>query len=131
MKVLTLREPWATLIGMKVKTIETRSWKTNYRGDLLIHAGLVVDKYDELPVDLKVRLENEKLQCGNIFIKCRLVDCVPMTESFIVSEQKRDPLNYVCGTYAEGRFAWILEDVEVIKPIAATGHLGLWNYGYE
>lgn len=32
MKVLSLTEPYATLIKNEIKTIETRSWKTNYRG---------------------------------------------------------------------------------------------------
>lgn len=41
MKVLTLREPWASLIKKQVKTIETGSWPTSYRGELYIHAGLV------------------------------------------------------------------------------------------
>lgn len=39
MRILTLKEPFATLICNKVKTIETRSWRTNYRGELYIHAG--------------------------------------------------------------------------------------------
>lgn len=40
MKVLSIKEPFATLICEKKKTIETRSWKTNYRGKLYIHASL-------------------------------------------------------------------------------------------
>ena len=45
MKVLSLREPWATLIKDKKKFIETRSWKTNYRGELYIHASITkIDK---------------------------------------------------------------------------------------
>ena len=40
MKVLTIKEPFATLIMNKVKYIETRSWKTNYRGEIYIHSGL-------------------------------------------------------------------------------------------
>lgn len=45
MKALTIMEPWATLIftadryGVPFKQVETRSWKTNYRGKLTIHAG--------------------------------------------------------------------------------------------
>jgi hypothetical protein len=38
-KVLTLHQPWASLIAVGVKTIETRSWSTQYRGPLAIHAG--------------------------------------------------------------------------------------------
>lgn len=45
MKVLSLREPWATLIKDKKKFVETRSWKTNYRGELYIHASMTkIDK---------------------------------------------------------------------------------------
>lgn len=39
MKVLSIKEPFASLILNKHKTIETRSWKTNYRGELFIHAS--------------------------------------------------------------------------------------------
>ncbi len=39
MKALTIRQPWASLIAHGVKTIETRSWKTSYRGPIAIHAG--------------------------------------------------------------------------------------------
>ena len=39
MKALSLTEPYATLIRKGIKTIETRSWKTSYRGKLYIHAS--------------------------------------------------------------------------------------------
>ena len=39
MKVLSIKEPYATLIATGNKLIETRSWKTNYRGELFIHAS--------------------------------------------------------------------------------------------
>src|SRR4029079_15712213 len=39
MKVLSLLQPWATLVVMGVKQIETRSWSTAHRGPLLIHAS--------------------------------------------------------------------------------------------
>lgn len=39
MKAITVRQPWASLIAAGVKTIETRSWSTKYRGPLAIHAG--------------------------------------------------------------------------------------------
>lgn len=49
MKALTLHQPWATLVALVVKTVETRSWSTRYRGPLLIHAG-------QRPPDLSLRL---------------------------------------------------------------------------
>lgn len=39
MKAITLHQPWATLVSLGVKTIETRSWTTRYRGPLAIHAA--------------------------------------------------------------------------------------------
>ena len=40
MRVLTIKEPFATLISLGIKTTETRSWRTNYRGEIYIHAGI-------------------------------------------------------------------------------------------
>ena len=39
MKAITVLQPWATLLVTGKKHIETRSWKTNYRGEILIHTG--------------------------------------------------------------------------------------------
>ena len=44
MQVLTLKQPWATLVAEGIKKYEFRSWKTNYRGKILIHAGTGIDK---------------------------------------------------------------------------------------
>lgn len=38
-KTLSLWQPWASLVALGVKTIETRSWSTEYRGPLAIHAS--------------------------------------------------------------------------------------------
>lgn len=39
MKALTLYQPWASLLGLKEKQFETRSWATKYRGPIAIHAA--------------------------------------------------------------------------------------------
>ena len=46
MKVLTIKEPFATLIMNEIKHIETRSWKTNYRGEIYIQASISKIKKD-------------------------------------------------------------------------------------
>jgi activating signal cointegrator 1 len=38
MKGLSLWQPWAQLVAIGAKKIETRSWGTDYRGPLAIHA---------------------------------------------------------------------------------------------
>ena len=67
MKVLSLTEPYATLIKEKKKFVETRSWKTNYRGTLYIHASLTnIKKVDKENKDLMSLIENIPLNYGHI-----------------------------------------------------------------
>ena len=40
---VTLRQPWAGLVALGLKTVEARGKATSYRGDLVICAGLRVD----------------------------------------------------------------------------------------
>ena len=44
MKVITIKQPFATLIVEGIKEYEFRTWRTNYRGEILIHAGKGVNK---------------------------------------------------------------------------------------
>lgn len=53
MRILTLKEPFATLICKKIKTIETRSWRTNYRGEIYIHASI---KNQNMDIKVKILL---------------------------------------------------------------------------
>jgi len=40
MKILSVRQPWATPIVGRIKDVENRTWRTNYRGPVLVHASL-------------------------------------------------------------------------------------------
>jgi len=126
MKVLSIKEPFATLIKDGVKIYETRSWKTNYRGEIYIHASLSLSKSERLESASKY-LKSE-IKPGCILCKCELVDCIPMTDEFIkyINEETSE---YDYGLYSEGRYAWKLRVLEVLeKPIPAKGKLGIWNY---
>lgn len=125
MKVLSLTEPYASLIKEKKKLVETRSWKTNYRGELYIHASLTKKKCSEEVLNL---LENKELKYGYIICKCKLVDCIYMTKDY-VEKMKQNHEEYICGIYEEGRYAWVLVDIEPLKePIKAKGKLSIWDY---
>ena len=78
MKVLTIREPWASLIINGYKKYEFRSWKTNYRGKLLIHAGKGIDK-DMLYI---VDKYNIKINPGNILGEVEITDCIKVDDEF-------------------------------------------------
>lgn len=130
MKVISLTEPFATLISTGIKTIETRSWKTNYRGKLYIHASLT-----KIPVtyknnqELMSLIDDKKLNFGNIVCSCDLVDCIEMTDEFIENIKKDYPKEYITGIYAPGRYAWILKNIEILdEPIKVKGHLGIWDF---
>ncbi len=129
MKVLSLTEPYATLIKIGKKKIETRSWKTSYRGKLYIHASSTkIPKEYKNNTELMSLVNVNNLNYGHIICSCDLVDCIEMTDEFI-EKVKKNSGEYVSGIYAKGRYAWILENVEIIKkPIEAKGHLGIWNF---
>ncbi|NLL02530.1 MAG: ASCH domain-containing protein [Mollicutes bacterium] len=130
MKVISLLEPWASLVKDGIKKIETRSWATKYRGELYIHASQrKLTKKDGFTYNNQIKLlKNPNLKYGYIIAKCTLADCIYMTEEFI-EKIKKNPKEYICGEYIVGRFAWILKDLEVLKnPIPAKGRLGIWEY---
>ncbi len=130
MKVLSLTEPFASLILSGNKSVETRSWSTNYRGEIYIHASrTAISKDVQNRNELMSLVETISLKYGYIICKCRLVDCIYMTKEYVEDIKKNNYKEYICGEYSEGRYAWILEDVEVLDdPIKANGQLGIWDY---
>ena len=128
MRVLSLTEPYATIIKEGKKTIETRSWKTNYRGKLYIHASSTkISKDSRENKKLMDLVDINNLNYGYIICSCKLIDCVKMTDEFI-EKVKLNNEEYISGIYARDRYAWILEDIQILdKPIKAKGHLGIWN----
>lgn len=130
MKVLSLREPFATLIKNGIKTIETRSWKTNYRGKLYIHASSTkMPKEYKNNKELMALVNEEDLNYGTIICSCELVDCIEMTNEFVNDIKNNRKNEYITGKYSQGRYAWILKNIEVLdNPIEAKGHLGIWNF---
>ena len=131
MKVLSVKEPFATLITNGIKKIETRSWKTNYRGELFIHASGKTLAKEFLTNDFVINLiKDMDMNYGNIICKCNLVDCIYMDNKFI-ENIKKNQIEYNCGEYKVGRYAWIIDDIKPIYPIPTNGKLNIWNYDGE
>lgn len=61
MKALSIRQPWAWLIVQGHKPLENRTWWTNFRGAMLIHAsqGMTQQEYEDVHNFL---LSKERLQ---------------------------------------------------------------------
>lgn len=126
MKVLTIKEPFASLIKDKYKEYETRSWKTNYRGEILINAGLSKDNLRKSNDErLKSLCKLVNVNRGFIICQATLTECILIDKEFI---DTLSPMEIKCGDYTLGRYAWHLENIRVIKPIKVKGSLGIWNY---
>lgn len=124
MKVITIKQPWATLIIEGYKKYEFRSWKTKYRGELLIHAGKGIDKR----AMEKVKYLNLEHPLGKIIGKVTLKDCVEMTPKFEQQLFNDDKLIYGDAINLGG-YAWELNNpIKFDKHIEATGKLSLWDY---
>lgn len=125
MKVLTIKQPWATLIMQKDKRFEFRSWQTKYRGELLIHAGKGIDK------EAMRRLEKyipKDMPTGKILGKVKLVDCIKMSPEFKQELLKENKDIYANSLFKEN-YGWQMEEVEAFEePIEVKGKLGLWEY---
>ena len=133
MKILSLTEPYATLIKEKVKKVETRSWKTNYRGEIYIHVSKTkIPKATLEKQELMALCANYPLNFGKIICKAELVDCIPMTKEYVLDMKQNHPQEYICGDYQEGRYAFVLENISPIEnPLEVKGKLGLWEYYTE
>ena len=139
MKALSLTQPWATLVAIGAKRIETRSWYTNYRGLLAIHAAssfpwrvrLLCLEHPYIDVliagGISLRSLKEPLPGfprGAIIAVVDLVDCLETGEGFVAPPEPE----WSFGDFSPGRFAWILENVcRLKKPLACKGMLGLWE----
>ncbi len=140
MKALTVMQPWATLVALGAKRIETRSWSTSYRGPLAIHASGRISR--EAAVICREPPFREALAAGGygeesgsasnpfglplgaVIAVALLVDVQRITRAHAPAEPERS-----FGDYTPGRFAWLLDHVRLLpEPVAAKGALGLWEW---
>lgn len=151
-KVVSLWQPHASLIPLKAKRIETRSWPTSYRGLLAIHAAKNMTWMNEnifntqpfFKVLVAAGLFNyridpmPKLPYGAIVGVCELLHCAQISEitSFPACkgyawkgrEWKLDEQERAFGNYTAGRYMWLLANARPLpEPIPTRGYQGLWD----
>lgn len=134
---LSIKQPFAWLIashidGKPFKSIETRSRRTNYRGDFVVHAGLkphdgwVVcaphgaprDKHRCISTQQILSSTEEAQQFGKILCVANLFDCTPMT-----IEDEYDSWSI----YEPDRWSWHLKDIRPIEPVDFKGMLNFFE----
>lgn len=133
MKAISLLQPWASLVVMGLKTIETRSWATSHRGTMLIHAsrGKAGSIFGEQVAFRQHIPDFAAMPFGAIIGSVTLTAVVPITETglpghsmaALTMEEK------AFGDYTVGRFAWLLADAVLFEqPIPARGMLNVWDF---
>ena len=60
---MTIWQPWASLIACGAKQYETRSWATQYRGPIAIHAAARYIRKWDLPADL-AKVADVEMEAG-------------------------------------------------------------------
>ena len=102
MKAISVKQPWANLIAAGRKTIETRTWTTKYRGQLLI-----------------VSSHSPRIEpAGYALAVAEIVACRVMTGA--------DEAAACCKVYPNA-YAWELADIRAITPFPVKGRLGLYE----
>ena len=129
MKVITIKQPWATLIAEGLKEYEFRTWNTKYRGEILIHAGKSIDK-NAMERFKKYNLE---YPTGCIIAKAKLTDSIYVDDKFVEKVAPTNPLVYrgIIEKDNWDGYGFKLEDVKKITPIYINGKLSLWDYDYK
>lgn len=126
MKALSIKQPWANAIMCGRKTLEIRTWSTDYRGPLLICASLrphTNPEYiapDALAANFLRQLPTHPI--GAAIGVCNLIDCRPMT--------KADERLAMCQwnpPHGRQLYAFVLADVKRIEPYPIRGALGLFE----
>lgn len=134
MKAITICQPYAWLITRpetdpRHKRVENRTWSTDYRGPIAIHAGLSRDwlrTFEDMTL-----AEIMALEFGKVVAVAYLFDCVSLSLARrpVWQMQHRSLVWVADHIHAEGPRCWVLTNVRVLdKPIPAKGKRGLWDW---
>ena len=128
MKTLTIKQPFATLIVEGLKEYEFRTWKTNYRGEILIHAGKAVDKKAMKKYEY-LGLEYPK---GCIIGKATITDCIKIDDNARKKLKEKNSIIYsnIIDNKDWNGYGFKLENVEKLENIEVCGKLSFWEFDY-
>lgn len=148
MKCLSLTQPYATLMALGLKRIETRSWRTFYRGPLYIHAAKNFPTWARalcLGEPFRGALEAagifrlSDLPCGSIIATVDLLDCCEIGTDGVATHGYWTlrkgwvwvwvgGKEFAFGDYTKGRWAWLTTNNRPLpEPIPYRGQLGLFE----
>lgn len=109
-----------------MKRIETRGWRTNYRGDLVICAA--ARPLDRVGKEIAKRfaIPNGPFRCALCVVE--LYECIDATIAYSFSND----MERLLGNYSVGRWAWRTRDLRKLRvPVPVVGHQLLFNMSSE
>jgi hypothetical protein len=122
-------QPWAALLALSLKRIETRPWRTNFRGRLAIHASArqppgFHDLCNREPFRSSLLCSPwNPLPRGALLGTVEVYDCVRVEDLDAVSETERS-----FGNFTPGRWAWLLaEPCPAPFLVPVRGRLGVFE----
>lgn len=139
MKALSVWQPHAILLATGARIIETRSWPTNYRGEIMIHAAKKMDEDRAYECQHAIKLLREtgfkpKPQAealtrvpfsgllGVALATATLSDCRP------IPHPQGTSFDAEFGGFGEGRWGFVLSNLKPLqKPIPWKGAQGMWD----
>ena len=126
MKAVTISQPWASLVAIGAKTIDTRPYATSYRGLLAIHAAKTYPSVDDpyyRALLIAAGMAVDALPCGKIIAVGRLAACERITPATCPCYPE-----YAFGIFTPGWYAWKIDDIRPLKRLPPfKGHRGVWE----
>src|ERR1019366_454296 len=133
MKAITLTNPWANLVATGQKRIETRSWKTAYRGTLAIHSGKTLPVWARQAIKERPDLHAAMYDAQGAPPPMGCIVAVVSLMAVVKTEETADwhnvsPRERTFGDFTPGRYAWLLGELQRLdKPIPCKGSRLLWT----
>lgn len=111
MKIISIRQPWASLIVTGAKDVENRTWATGYRGPVLIQSSQRPDAVSREEIERRFGVNPPSEQpLGGVVGVADLVDCV-----------RSHPSRW----YAQGHYAFVLARPRPLPFVRWKGALSL------
>lgn len=132
MKTLSIQQPWASLIVAGIKDVENRTWKTPFRGKVLIHTGthkVPSTFYNKIYNEWRHVIDNH-IAYGNFPELCDLPTSAIIGYATLVGFTDEGSMSDSIWDGGPDQTKWHLEDAHVFdEPILGVkGKLNLWDY---
>jgi len=127
MKAISFKQPYAWLIANGYLLVDDRTWRTQYRGPVLIHAskGLYEVYYDYVKLHTEILLPGkDKLEYGGVVGIANLTICsLPRELPNTISPQQRLYFNGVHEKY----FGFLFEQARPLALLPCRGKIGIFE----